>query len=134
VIGGQSVADHHPGVVADYGELLVAQRVHQRGQVTGQGAGVVPVRRLAGQPATALVGRDHRELPGQRRHHQPPGVPGLRPAVHQQQRRPVAADDHVLDQAAGVDVLAGERLPEPGRQTQRPRDWAESIPGGRTGR
>ena len=95
VIRGQRVADGESGVVADHGEPLVAERVHQRDQVAGEGAGVVPVRGLVGQPDAALVDRDDLEVPGQRRHQQAPGVPGLGPAVHQQQRRAVAADDRV---------------------------------------
>src|SRR4051794_41927391 len=65
----------------------MAERVHQRDQVAGEGAGVVPALGLVGQPQAALVDRDDLELPGQRRHQQAPGVPGLGPAVHQQQRR-----------------------------------------------
>jgi hypothetical protein len=82
VVGGQRVADPHAGVVPGHGEPPMAQRVHQRGQVGGQGAGVVPVLGPAGQPGAALVGRDDLEVAGQRGHHQSPGVPGLRPAVH----------------------------------------------------
>ena len=58
VIRGQRVADREAGVVADHGEPLVAERVHQRDQVAGEGAGVVPVRGLVGQPDAALVDRD----------------------------------------------------------------------------
>ncbi len=43
----------------------------------------------------ALVDRDDLEVPGQPRHQHAPRVPGLRPAMHQQQRRPVASDDRV---------------------------------------
>jgi hypothetical protein len=53
--------------VADHGEPLVAERSHQRDQVAGEGAGVVPVPRLIGQPDAALVDRDDLEVPGQRR-------------------------------------------------------------------
>jgi len=45
-----------------------------------------------------LSARQQRELARMARHQQPPGVPGLGPAVHQQQRRPVAADDRVQAQ------------------------------------
>jgi hypothetical protein len=48
------------------------------------------------------------------------GVPGLGPAVHQQQRRAVAAGDHVLAQVPGVDVPAGERAGEPFRRCGAP--------------
>ena len=58
MIRGQRVADREAGVVADHGEPLVAERVHQRDQVVGEGAGVVPVRGLVGQPDAALVDRD----------------------------------------------------------------------------
>jgi len=56
-----------------------------------------------GQPNAALVDCDDLEVPGQLRHQQAPGVPVLGPAVHQQQRRPLASDDHVLAQLTGVD-------------------------------
>jgi len=66
VIRGQRVHDLS-GVVADHGEPLVAERIHQRDQVAGEGAGVVHVPRLIGQPDAALVDRDDHEVPGQRR-------------------------------------------------------------------
>jgi len=104
--------------VADHGESPVAQRVHERDQVAGQGAGVVPVRGLVGQADTALVDGDDLEVPGQRRHQQAPGVPGLWPAVHQQQRWTVSADYRVQAQLTGVDIPAGECVGEPGRQVR----------------
>jgi hypothetical protein len=127
MVSGQGVADPHPGVVARHGEPPVAQRVHQRHQVAGQGSGVVPARGLAGQPSATLVGRDDLEVAGQGGHHQAPGVPGLRPAVHQQQRRPATAGDHMLAQVPGVDVPAGERAGEPFREVRRPCDRAGAF-------
>ena len=129
MICGQSVGDRHAGVGSVEGEPPVAQRVHQRDQVAGQGAGVVPVLRLVRQPDTALVDRDDGEVPGQRRHQHPPGVPGLGPAVHQQQRRAVAAGDRVQAQVTSVDVAAGERAGEPGREVRRPGDRAGAFRG-----
>ena len=41
MVGGESVADPHPGVMARYREPPVTQRVHQRDQVGGQGGGVI---------------------------------------------------------------------------------------------
>ena len=67
VVGSQGVADPHPGVMTGHGEPPVPQRVHQRGQVGGQGAGVVAVLGLAGQPAPALVGHHDGKAAGQRR-------------------------------------------------------------------
>jgi hypothetical protein len=64
VIRGQRVADRESGVVADHGEPLVAERVHQRDQVAGERAGVVPALGLVGQPPAALVDRDDLEVPG----------------------------------------------------------------------
>ena len=84
VVRGQGVADPHAGVVADHGEALVAKRIHQRDEVAGERARVVAVLGPIGQTDTTLVDRDHLEVPGQRRHDQAPGVPGLGPAVHQQ--------------------------------------------------
>ena len=48
VIGGQRVGDRHPDVGPVQGEPLVAERVHQRDQVAGEGGGVVPARWLVG--------------------------------------------------------------------------------------
>jgi hypothetical protein len=133
VIRGQRVADSESRVVADHGEPLVAERVHQRDQVAGKGAGVVPARGFVGQPDTPLVDRDDLEVPGQRRHQQTPGVPGLGPAVHQQQRRPLASDDRVLAQLTGVDVPARERVGEPRREVRRAGDGAGAFRGGQWG-
>jgi hypothetical protein len=133
VIHGQRVADEVPGVVADHGEPLVAEGVHQRDQVVGQGAGVVPVLGFVGQADTALVDCDDLEVPGQLRHQQAPGVPVLRPAVHQQQRRAVTSDDRVLAQSAGVYVPAGERVGEPIREVRRAGDGAGAFRGGQVG-
>jgi hypothetical protein len=121
VVRGQRVADEVSGVVADHGEPLVAERIHQRDQVGGEGAGVVPGGGLVGPPDAALVDRDDLEVPGQRRHHPAPRVPVLRPAVHEQQRRPLAADDRVQAHLAGVDEPAAERAPEPRGEVRRAR-------------
>jgi hypothetical protein len=99
VIGGHGVGDRHAGVVAVLG--------------------------LVGQPDAALVDRNHLEVPGQGRHEHPPGVPGLRPAVDQQQRRPVTADHDVQAQRPDVDIPAGEGVGEPFREVRRP----ETEPG-----
>jgi hypothetical protein len=59
VVSGQRVADRESGVGADHGEPLVAERVHERDQVVGERAGVVPgVPGLVGQPDAALVGHE----------------------------------------------------------------------------
>jgi hypothetical protein len=113
--------------VADHGEPFVAERIHQRDQVAGLGAGVVPVLGLVGQPHAALVDRDDLEVPGQRRHQQAPGVPALGPAVHQQQRRPLAAGDRVQAQLTGVDLPARERVDEPRREVRRAGDGARAF-------
>jgi hypothetical protein len=44
--------------MADHGEPLVAEGVHQRDQVAGEGVGVVPVLGLVGQPDATLVDGD----------------------------------------------------------------------------
>jgi hypothetical protein len=121
VIGGQGVGDRHPDVGPVQGEPWVAKRVHQRHQVAGEGGAVVPALGFAGQPDTALVDRDDAEVPGQRRHQHPPRVPGLGPAVHQQQRRALTSGDRVQAQFTSVDVPAGERVGEPGREAWRSR-------------
>jgi hypothetical protein len=43
VIGGHGVGDRHAGVGPVHGEALVADRVHQRDHVAGEGAGKVSV-------------------------------------------------------------------------------------------
>ena len=98
-----------------------------RDQVVGQGAGVVPVLGFVGQPDAALVDRDDLEVPGQRRHHQAPPVPALGPAVHQQERRPFAADDRVQTHLTGVDVPARERVGEPLGEIWRPGDCPRAL-------
>jgi hypothetical protein len=134
VIGGHGVGDRHAGVGPVHGEALVAERVHQRDHVVGEGAGVVAVLGLVGQPDAALVDRNHLEVPGQGRHEHPPGVPGLRPAVDQQQRRPVTADHDVQAQRPDVDIPAGEGVGEPFREVRRPRDRAGAFGDGQAGR
>ena len=64
-------------------------------------------RRAAWTEPLAVAVRAVR-VAGRGRHHHAPGVPGLEPAVDQQQRRPVAADDRVLAQPTDVEVAAGE--------------------------
>ena len=70
------------------------------------------------------------EVPGQRRHHQAPGVPGLGPAVDEQQRRSVAADHGVQADAAGVDEPAGEGVGEAGGQAGRSGDGSGTFGAG----
>jgi hypothetical protein len=113
VIRREGVGDHHSGVGPVHGEALVAQRVHQRRQVIGQGRAVVAVPGLTGEPDAALIDRYDGEAAGQGRHQHPPGVPALGPAVHQQERRALTAGDRMQAQVAGVDVLAGERAGAP---------------------
>jgi hypothetical protein len=127
VVGDQRVADGEAGVVADHGEPLVAERLHHRDQVVGQRAGVIAARGLVGQAHAALVDRDDREVPRQRRHHHPPGVPALGPAVDQQQRRPVASGDRVQAHVAGLDVPARERVGEAGGEVRRAGDRARAF-------
>ena len=61
MVGGQRVADDVPGVMADDGEPLVAEGVHERDEVVRQCGGVVAVLRLVGQPDPALVDGDDLE-------------------------------------------------------------------------
>jgi hypothetical protein len=48
VIGGHGVGDRHPDVGPVQGEPMVAEGVHQRDQVVGEGGGVVPVLGFVG--------------------------------------------------------------------------------------
>jgi hypothetical protein len=133
VIRGYRVGDRHPDVGPVQGEPRVAERVHQRDHVPGQGARVVSARRLVGQADAALVDRDDLEVPRQRRHQHAPGVPGLGPAVNEQQRRAVTADDCVQANVTRVDVPAGERFGESRRQVRRPGDGSGPFRDGQTG-
>jgi hypothetical protein len=69
----------------------MAERGHQLDHVARQRPDVVAAFRLLGEPDAALIDGDHLEIVGQHRHDQAPRVPGLRPTVHQQQRRTFAA-------------------------------------------
>jgi hypothetical protein len=127
VIGGQGVGDRHPDVSPVHREPLMAERRHEGGQVVGKGPGVVAVLGLVGEPDAALVDRDDLEVAGQGRHEQAPGVPGLGPAVDQQQRRPLAPDDGVQAQLTGIDEAAGEGVGESFRQVRRPGNGAGAL-------
>jgi hypothetical protein len=133
VVGGQGICDRHAGVGAVEREPRVAERLHERDQVAGDGAGVVPVLRSAGEPDAALVRGDDLEGAGQRWHHETPGVPGLRPPVDEQQRRPLTAHDHVLPQIARIDVAALERVGEPRREVGREGGRAGAVRAGLAG-
>ena len=131
VIRSQGVGDRHADVGPVQGEPWVAERVHQSHQVAGEAGSVVPAGGFAGQPDAALVDRDDGEVPGQRRHQHPPRVPGLGPAVHQQQRRALAPGDRVQANLTGVNVPACERAGEPGWEVRRPGNRAGAIRVGR---
>jgi hypothetical protein len=88
--------------MADHGEPLVAEGVHQRDPVAGEGAGVVPVLGLVGQP-DQFSGQPFTSSSG----------------------GPLAADDRVQAQLTGVDVPARERIGETGRKVGTP----ETEPG-----
>jgi hypothetical protein len=86
--------------------------VHQPDEIVREGARVIALLRLVGEPNAALVDRDDLEVAGQRGHDEAPVVPRPGPAVDQQQRRAVAADDGVQAHVTGVDVSAGEEVGE----------------------
>ena len=78
-------------------ESVEAERRHHLDLVLRHGAEriagmVVAAGRLFGIAVAAQIGRDHGELARQRRRELVPGQMRERIAVHQQQRRPVAAD------------------------------------------
>ena len=127
VIGGDRVADGEARVVPDEGEAVVAERVHHRDELAGERARVVAAGGPVGEPAAALVDGDDREVPRQRRHDEPPRVPGLGPAVDEQQRRTVAADDGVQAHVADLDVPALERVGEAGGEIRRAADGAGAF-------
>ena len=86
---------------------------------------------LPDSPMPRWSGATTEKSRARRRHDQAELVPELGPAVHQQQRRPVAAGDRVQAQLAGVDVPAGERVGEPVWEIRRPGDRAGAFGGGR---
>src|SRR4029453_5406242 len=83
-----------------------------------------PLWGLSASPIPALIGRDDFEVMRQCGHHQPPLVPGLRPAMDQQEWTTLAANDGVKAHAIGVDVSARERVREPRRQIRCSEDGA----------
>ena len=72
MIRSQSVGDPHAGVEADHGEPLVAERVHQRDEVVGLRAGVVPPCGLSESPiprwSTAMTVKSRASAGITRRH------------------------------------------------------------------
>jgi hypothetical protein len=50
MIRGQRVADEVPGVVTDHGKPLVAERIHQRDQIAGEGPVSYPLAGLSDRP------------------------------------------------------------------------------------
>src|SRR6266511_3706050 len=95
VVERVAVGDPGAAVVPDQGDAPVAELLHQRAHVPGHGALVVAAGRLVAQRVAAQVGGDHGEPLRQRRQQLAPAVPGLRPAVQQHDRRPVALLDVV---------------------------------------
>lgn len=105
-----------------------AQRVEQRPQALAGAAGVIAIERLVRIALARQVDRVQAEMRRQQRHHPAPGVPALRKAGQQDQRRPGAALHHVIAQAVhahlavakrhvvqreGVGVLEGIHRPSP---------------------
>ena len=124
MIRGQRVADRHAGVEANHGEASMAERLHERDHVIRLRARVVAALGFVGQADPALIDRDDLEVTRQRRHHQPPLVPGLRPAMDQQEWTALASDDGVKAHAIRVDVAARERVRETRRQIRCSEDGA----------
>ena len=91
------------------------------------GTRVVSVLRFVGQPDAALIDGHDCVVASQFRHQQPPGVPGLRPSVHKQERGALAAHDGVQAHLARVDVSAGEHVGEAGREIRRARSGAQAL-------
>ena len=116
MIRGQGVGDDVAGVVSDQGEPLMAEFGHHCGEVVAEGGRVIAVRRSGGQPDAPLVDCDDGEILREGRHHESPRVPALGPAVHEQERRSVTADDHVLADSIGLDEPVLEDLGESGRE------------------
>ena len=103
--------------VRDQGSDIVPDDVHlprqaEPGQqlvdVLGQGGRVVAAGRGVGAARAAQVRRDDGEVPGERRHHLAPHVPGLRVPVQQHQSRAAAAAGVVQPDAVRLGGVLGE--------------------------
>ena len=127
MIRRHGVGDGHADVGPVERELLVAERIHQPDHVVSEGSAVVAICWFVRQSDATLVDRNDLEVAGKRRHQHAPGIPGLRPAVHQQQRRAVAADNGMQAHLTGVDVAAAERVGEAGWEVRRARDGARPV-------
>ena len=94
-------------------ETVVAERLHDLDLVLRHGAEriagmVVAAGRLFGIAVAAQIGGDHGEFLGQFRRDLVPRHVTERIAVHQQQRRPLAAMHGDNARATGLDLGAGE--------------------------
>jgi hypothetical protein len=118
------VVERHPvgaaraAVVTDHPEPIEPERRHRRDLVAGQRAHAVGrvvgcAGRLAARAVAAQVGGDDREPLSERGGHPVPHEVGLRDAVQQQDRRPVATQPAMDRGAAHGDVELLEPLEHP---------------------
>ena len=121
VIGGQGVGDRHADVGPVQGEPLVAKRVHQRRPGRWPGwrcrtrPGACPDSPIP-RWSTATTEKSRASVGiSMRQAYQVWGQP-----CTSSSGGPVAAGDRVQAQLTGVDVPAGERAGEPGREVRRP--------------
>ena len=132
------VIERHPGehagtaVMAGGHEAVKAERRHHLDLVLRHGAERVPgmidaARRLLRIAVAAQVGADDGEVLGEPRRELVPARMGERIAVHQEERRAVAAIDGNDPRAAGLDFALCEILEHEPRRV-----WTEPRLGGRT--
>ena len=100
------VGDTSSPIVADNGERVEAQSVHDRGLILGHGpfgvSGMILLPKRLGTVAVApQVCSNDRKVPGQLRCHQMPHRMRLRVAVQEQHRRSCTSADEVYLRSAG---------------------------------
>jgi hypothetical protein len=113
VVEAHAMEHARAAVMAGSVEALEAQRRHHldlilRHGAEGVGAVVLSAGRLLRIPVAAQIRGDHGELAGQSRRHLMPGDVRERIAVHEQQRRSLAAMHRHDARAAGLDLGASE--------------------------
>ncbi len=87
---GQGQGNHRPDVMAADGVALETEGDHRPVHVFGQACLVIAALRAVGMPRSAQIEGNHGMMLGKCRHDLAPFPPGLRPAMEENERRPVA--------------------------------------------
>ncbi len=105
---GERQGDHRADIVAADGVTLEPECRHRAVHVFGKACLVVAAQRAVGMTGSAQIESDDGMPFGERRHDPAPFPPGLRKAMQENERRPVAADDGVDLDVAGAQYLVTE--------------------------